>query len=159
MMVPLWGEGRQRGCYPVGMTTWLLKSEPDVYSYDDLKRDGQTVWDGVANNTALIHLRAMRKGDVALIYHTGNEKRITGLAKVVSAPYEDPKKPGQTKDGQPKFAVVDLKPSKAAKNTLTLADLKADKRFEGFDLIRLPRLSVMPVPEKLDALIRELAGL
>lgn len=141
------------------MTTWLLKSEPDVYSYDDLKRDGKTVWDGVANNTALIHLRAMRKGDEALIYHTGNEKRIAGLAKVVSGPYEDPAKPGQTKDGLPKFAVVDLKPAKAAKEALTLADLKADKRFEGFDLVRLPRLSVMPVPEKLDALIRELAGL
>lgn len=141
------------------MTTWILKTEPDTYAYDDLKREGQTTWDGVTNNAALVHLRNIRKGDYALIYHTGNEKRIAGLAKVTSNPYEDPANPGLNKDNKPKFAVVDLKPVKAAQASLTLADFKADPRFASFDLVRLPRLSVMPVPEDLEAIIRDRAGL
>jgi predicted RNA-binding protein with PUA-like domain len=141
------------------MTTYLLKTEPNDYAYDDLVREKKTIWDGVANNAALIHLRAMKKGDEALIYHTGSEKRITGLASVVSNPYEDPQNPGETKDGAPKFAVVDIKPVKAATKKATLADIKADPRFEGFDLVRQPRLSVMPVPAKLDKALRKMAGL
>lgn len=140
------------------MTTFLLKTEPDDYAYDDLVRDGGTVWDGVKNNAALIHLRAMRRGDEALIYHTGKEKRIAGLASVVSNPYEDPKNPGENKEGDPRFAVVNLKPRKAATKEAMLADIKADKRFEGFDLVRQPRLSVMAVPAKLDRALRGMAG-
>jgi len=140
------------------MTTYLLKTEPNDYAYDDLVREKKTIWDGVKNNAALIHLRAMKKGDEALIYHTGNEKRIAGLAAVVSDPYEDPQNPGETRDGAPKFAVVDIKPVKAATKEATLADIKADARFEGFDLVRQPRLSVMPVPAKLDKALREMAG-
>lgn len=141
------------------MATFLLKTEPGDYAYDDLVRDKSTTWDGVTNNAALAHLRTARKGDEALIYHTGDEKRIVGLAAITSAPHEDPANPGTTKDGAPKFAVVDLKPKKRAKTPITLAQLKADKRFSDFALVKQPRLSIMPVPPKLDALLREMAGL
>lgn len=140
------------------MTTYLLKTEPDAYSYDDLVRDKSAVWDGVRNNQALIHLRMMKKGDEAFIYHTGNEKRIAGLALVASDAFEDPKDPGTNAKGEPKWAVVKLTPLRAAKKPVTLADIKADARFGGFDLVRLPRLSVMPVPEKMARTLRELAG-
>lgn len=143
------------------MATWLLKSEPDVYSYDDLARDGRTVWDGVNNPAANIHLRAMKPGDTAYIYHTGDEKRIAGLAKVVSAAYEDPNHPGLNGKGDIARPVVDLEPMKPAKKRLTLADIKADPRFdiEGFDLVRLPRLSVMPVPAAAKRLISAATGI
>lgn len=141
------------------MSTYLLKTEPGTFSYADLVREKESCWNGVSNAAALIQLRAMRVGDEAFIYHTGDEKSIVGLASVVSKPYEDPEQPGVTKDGLPKFAVVDLKPKKAAKAALSLETMKGDKRFAGFDLLRLPRLSVMAVPEKVDAVIRELTGL
>lgn len=141
------------------MTTYLLKTEPSVYSYADLVRDKRTVWDGVSNNTALIHIRAVRKGDRALIYHTGDERRVVGLARVLTGAYEDPKNPGLNAAGLPKLAVFDLAPVAAAKTPLSLEEMKADKRFAGFDLLRLARLSVMPVPPEIDRLIRELAGL
>lgn len=143
------------------MATWLLKSEPDVYSYDDLARDGRTVWDGVNNPAANIHLRAMKPGDTAFIYHTGDEKRIAGIAKVTSAAYEDPNHPGLNGKGDIARPVIDLEPLKPAKKSLTLADIKADARFdiEGFDLVRLPRLSVMPVPPAGVKLIKAGAGL
>lgn len=143
------------------MATWLLKTEPDDYSFDDLVRDGRTVWDGVNNPTANIHLRAIKPGDSAFIYHTGNEKRIAGLAKAVSGAYEDPKHPGLNGKGDIARPVVDLEPVRAAKKQLTLADIKADDRFdiEGFELARQARLSVMPVPAPAAKLIRSGAGL
>lgn len=143
------------------MATWLLKSEPDVYSYDDLARDGRTVWDGVNNPAANIHLRAMKPGDTAYIYHTGDEKRIAGLAKVVSEAYEDPKHPGLNGKGDIARPVVDLEPLKPAKKPLTLADIKGDPRFdiEGFELVRQARLSVMPVPTPAKRLISAATGL
>lgn len=141
------------------MATYLLKTEPSVYSYADLVRDKRTTWDGVSNNAALIHIRAARKGDQALIYHTGEERRIVGLAKITSDPYEDPKNPGLNSAGAPKMAVFDLAPVAAVKKPLTLQDMKADARFKDFDLLRLSRLSVMPVPPELDRIIRELTGL
>lgn len=142
-------------------TIWLCKTEPDDYSYDDLARDGKTVWDGVNNPAANINIRAMKPGDQALIYHTGNEKRIAGLAKVVSAAYEDPRHPGLNGKGDIARPVVDLEPVRPAKKDLTLADIKADKRFEidGFELVRLARLSVMPVPSEAWKLIKAGAGL
>lgn len=139
------------------MTTYLLKTEPSVFSYADLVRDKKATWDGVANPAALIFLRNMRKGDEAFIYHTGDERAIVGLAAVVSDPYEDPKSPGLTKDGLPRAAVVDLKPRRAAASPVTLDVMKSDARFKGFELLRLPRLSVMPVPGEIDRLVRELA--
>jgi len=125
------------------MGFWLLKSEPDVYSYDDLVRDKKTVWDGVANNAALKHMREIRVGDLAFIYHTGDEKAVVGIAQVVKAAYPDP----QLDD--PKALVIDLKPQAKLKNPVGLKTIKADSLFEGSDLVRQARLSVMPMPQKL----------
>lgn len=141
------------------MPTHLFKTEPGTYSYADLARDKRTAWDGVTNNAALIHLRNCRKGDEVFIYHTGDEKAIVGLARVIASPYEDPAQPGRTPDGEPKFALVDFAPVRAAKTPLTLAAMKADRRFASFALVTHSRLSVMPVPPDIDALVRTLTGL
>ena len=141
------------------MATFLLKTEPDNYSYDDLVRDTRTHWDGVRNPTALMHMRTVKKGDEAFIYHTGKERRIAGIAKVVSDVYEDPDNPGLTGKGDLKGPLFDLAPVKASTKDVTLADIKADDRFKDFDLVRLSRLSAMPVPPKLDKLLRKMAGL
>lgn len=143
------------------MATWLLKTEPDCYSYDDLVRDKRTVWNGVNNPAANIHLRAIKPGDNAFIYHTGGEKRIAGMARIVSGPYEDPQSPGLNGKGDIARPVVDIEPVKASSKPLTLARIKADERFaiEGFELVRLPRLSVMPAPPAAARLIKSLCGL
>lgn len=141
------------------MTTYLLKTEPGDYSYDDLVRDKREPWDGVRNPTAQMHMRDMKKGGEALIYHTGDQRRIAGLAKVVRGAYPDPHNPGTLKSGQTKYVLVDLAPVKKATKDATLKDIKADPRFDGFDLVRLSRLSVMRVPPKLDKILRQLAGL
>jgi predicted RNA-binding protein with PUA-like domain len=137
------------------MATILLKTEPDDYSWDDLVREKKTAWTGVANNAAQMHMRAAKKGDEALIYHTGKEKRIVGLATLTSDPYPDPE------DDTGKRVLLDLKPVRAAKtpDDATLAKVKADERFAGFALVREPRLSAMPVPAKIDAALRKMAGL
>jgi predicted RNA-binding protein with PUA-like domain len=122
---------------------WLLKTEPDDYRWEDLERDGRTVWDGVANPTALRHLRAVSPGDRALVYHTGGERAAVGIARAVSGPYPDPRA------GDPKLVVFDLVPERRLPRPVTLAAVKADPAFAGFDLVRLPRLSVMPVPPAL----------
>ncbi|AFY74368.1 hypothetical protein Syn7502_02383 [Synechococcus sp. PCC 7502] len=121
------------------MSYWLLKSEPHVYSYADLERDVQTIWDGVNNNLALKHIRTMAVGDLALIYHTGDERRAMGIAEVISPPYIDP----QLND--PKRAVVDIKAVRSLQQPVTLAQIKQDPYFAGFDLLRISRLSVVPV--------------
>jgi predicted RNA-binding protein with PUA-like domain len=144
------------------VATYLLKTEPSVYSFSDLVRDKRTTWDGVSNPAALINLRAIKPGDDLLIYHTGEEKAIVGLARAVSAAFEDPKHPGKTPKGEPKAAVVDLTPVAPAKTPLALEDVKADEKLSGvpgFDLVRLPRLSVMPVPPAADKLVRKRTGL
>lgn len=141
------------------MPTFILKTEPDAYSFDDLVRDSATTWDGITNNAALLHLRSARRGDEALIYHTGDTKAIVGLARITSDPYEDPAQPGLNAKGEPRFAVIDLKPLRAVKTPVTLAQLKADARFAKLPLITQTRLSVIPVPPPLDAAIRKLAGL
>jgi len=141
------------------MATYLCKTEPGDYSYDDLERDTQTVWDGVANPTANIHIRKIRKGDEILIYHTGNDKAVVGLAKAVSDPYPDPERPEQTAKGETKYPVFDIKPVKRAKAPAALKDIKADDRFADFPLVTMGRLSVMPVPKKLDTALRNMAGL
>lgn len=121
------------------MNHWLLKTEPSTYAWGDLVRERRATWDGVSNPTALSHLRAMRKGDEAFVYHTGDEKAIVGIARVVSDPYPDPKL------SDPKRVVVDLEPVRALKAPVTLASVKADTRFADFALVRISRLSVMPV--------------
>ncbi len=146
-------------CNNVSMTTFLLKTEPGEYSFDDLVREKRSVWTGVSNPQALIFIRSMKKGDQAFIYHTGDEKAIVGLAKVVSDAYEDPKQPGKNDKGEPKHAVVDVSAVKAVKKPVTLAEMKADAKFKDFVLLKNSRLSVMPVPETLVKMILKLAGL
>jgi predicted RNA-binding protein with PUA-like domain len=141
------------------MGTFLLKTEPGDYSYADLVREKTTRWTGVSNPAALAALRSMRKGDEAFIYHTGDEKAIVGLATVSRGAYEDPDRRGLTDAGEPKFAVVDLKPVRAVRTPLTLAQIKSDPRFKDFALVRQSRLSVMAVPPDLDKIIRSLTGL
>ena len=133
------------------MAYWLLKTEPSTYSWDDLQREKKATWDGVANATALIHIRAMKKGDLALIYHTGDERQAVGVAEVTSAPYPDPK------ENDPKLAVVDLKPKKKLVQPVSLDTIKADKTFQGWDLLRIGRLSVVPVPPAMWKRIEELS--
>lgn len=133
------------------MARWLLKTEPDCYAWDDLVRDKRTVWDGVTNALALKHIRAMKKGDAALIYHTGDERAAVGVAEITSAPYPDP-----TQDEE-KLAVVDLKPKRKLPRPVTLSDIKADKAFAGWDLLRIGRLSVVPVPDAIWDRVMELA--
>jgi predicted RNA-binding protein with PUA-like domain len=134
------------------MANWLLKTEPSTYSLADLERDGTTVWDGVANNQALIHIRAMQPGDRALIYHSGDERQIIGLATITSAPYADP----QLAD--PKRAVVDLRFDGRVARPVPLSAVKADPVFAQFGLVRMSRLSVMPVPDELWLKLLALAG-
>ena len=118
---------------------WLLKTEPSSYSWAQLERDRRTVWDGVKNALALKHLAAMEKGDDVLVYHTGDEKAVIGLARVVRGAYPDPKA------GDPRMAVVDLEPVRALPRPVTLREMRGNAKLAGFDLLRLPRLSVMPV--------------
>lgn len=121
------------------MAYWLLKTEPDVYSYADLVRDQSTIWDGVNNNLALKHIRTMMPGDLALIYHTGDERQAVGIAEVTSQPYADPAL------ADPKRAVVDIRAVHSLPHPVKLAQIKQDPAFAGFDLLRISRLSVVPV--------------
>ena len=141
------------------MATFLIKTEPDCYTWSELVRDKRTHWDGVSNAAAQKHMRSIAKGDECLWYHTGDEKAIVGLARVVRGAYPDPENPGTTTAGETKFVLFDLEPVRAAKTPVTLAQIKRDARFENFDLVRLSRLGVMPVPPKIDALLRKMAGL
>ena len=122
---------------------WLLKTEPSAYSFAQLARDRRTVWDGVKNPMALKYLSQMRKGDRVLIYHTGDEKAVVGIAEAQSDAYPDPKK------NDPKLPVIDLAPVRPLPRPVTLAEIKADGKLKTWELARLPRLSVMPVtPEQ-----------
>jgi predicted RNA-binding protein with PUA-like domain len=141
------------------MATFLLKTEPGDYSFQRLIREKRCVWTGVSNPTALIHLRAMKAGDLAFIYHTGNEKAVVGLAKVTRGAFEDPDKPGLNERGEPKAAVVELAPVAPSKSPVTLAAIKADPRFRDFALVTMSRLSVMPVGAAHEKALRTLAGL
>lgn len=125
------------------MARWLMKSEPGDYSYEDLERDGGTRWDGIRNASALIHLRNVKPGDELFVYHTGKERRIVGIARATSAAYPDP-----TQDDE-RWAVVDVEPVRRLESPVSLAAIKADDAFADFDLVRISRLSVVPVPAKL----------
>lgn len=133
------------------MKRWLVKTEPSAYAYADLEREGRTVWDGVTNNTALIHLRAMKKGDAVFVYHTGREKAVVGKAKVVRGPYPDPAREDE------RIVVVDLEPAGALPRPVSLATFKTEAAFEGWDLLKNPRLSVMPVPAAMARRLEALA--
>lgn len=134
------------------MAYWLLKTEPNDYSYEDLEKEGLTAWDGVRNATALIHLRQMKTGDEAFIYHTGKEKQVVGVAIVSSDPYPDPK----AKDE--KYVMVDVEPVRRLENPVTLKAIKADPAFADFDLVKISRLSVMPVSATLWKRILKMAN-
>jgi predicted RNA-binding protein with PUA-like domain len=131
---------------------WLLKADPDDYGYEHLQKDKKTVWDGVGNNLALKHIRQMKKGDLALIYHSGKEKAVVGLATITSNPYPDPDKADE------RLVVFDIKPKKRFAKTVTLAAIKAEARFADFALVRMSRLSVMPVPAALWKRLLSMAG-
>ena len=134
------------------MTLWLLKTEPDDYSFARLVADKRTVWDGVENNQALLHMRQAKKGDRALIYHTGDEKAAIGIATLTSDAYADPK------DAGGKLVVFDVKPEKPLARPVTLKAVKADAAFASFDLVRNSRLSVMPVSEAFWKRLMAMAG-
>lgn len=124
-------------------TFFLLKSEPGDYSFDDLEKDGSTVWDGVRNYAALKHMREARKGDMALIYHTGRERAAVGIARITSDAYPDPQA------GDPKVVVFDIQPVERLERPVTLAEVKDDPAFSDFALVTQSRLSAMPVPPEL----------
>ena len=124
------------------MAYWLLKTEPETYSFDDLERDRETRWDGVRNPTALRHIRAMQPGDQCVIYHSGDERAAVGLATVTSAPYPDPEA------GDQRLAVVDVEAGKRLSRPVSLAELKASPLFAESPLVRLSRLSVVPLTEE-----------
>ena len=134
------------------MAYWLLKTEPDSYAWADLVRDKKSTWDGITNATAIKHLRAMKKGDLSLIYHTGGERAAVGIAEIVSAPYADPKQDNE------KLVVVDIRPRKPLAQSVGLDVIKADKTFAGWDLLRIGRLSVVPVPPAMWRRVLDLAG-
>jgi len=145
--------------FPVVLTTtafqpmayWLLKTEPQDYSWADLAQDGRTVWNGVKNPLALKYLRTMQPTDEALIYHTGKERRVVGVAEIITLPYPDPAL------DDPLRVVVEITAVRSLPQPVTLAQIKQGN-FTGFDLIRLPRLSVVPVPTEYWQRILQLAG-
>lgn len=132
------------------MASYLLKTEPSTYSWDDLVREGRTTWDGITNAAALIAIRQMKRGDEAIVYHSGKEKAIVGIAKVVKGAYPDPK------HDDPKLAVVDIAPVKPLAAPIPLARIKAEKGLADFQLVRISRLSTMPVSEKHRKLLAKL---
>ncbi len=119
---------------------WLVKEEPENYSYSTFMKDRTTEWAGVKNPVAQRHLREMKKGDRVFFYHTGKEKQIVGTATVAKTAYPDPKNDN--------LVVVELAAGKPLKRPVTLAEIKADKRFADMPLVRIPRLSVQPITDE-----------
>ena len=120
---------------------WLFKTEPSVYSFQQLQKDKKTMWDGVKNNLALKNLKDIKKGDEILIYHTGDEKAAVGVARALSGAYPDPSQKN------PRMLVVDIEAVKTLPRPVTLAEVKANKKLANFDLVRLSRLSIMKVSD------------
>jgi predicted RNA-binding protein with PUA-like domain len=123
-------------------TGWLFKTEPSVYSFQQLQKDKKTMWDGVANNLALKNLKDIQKGDLVLIYHTGDEKQAVGIARALGGAYPDP----SNKD--PKLLVVDIEAVKPLPKPVTLAEVKGHPKLKNFDLVRNSRLSIMKVTDE-----------
>ena len=123
-------------------THWLFKTEPSVYSYQQLVKDKKTMWDGVKNNLALKNLKDIKKGDEILIYHTGDEKAAVGVARALGEAYPDPSQKN------PRMLVVDIEAVKTLPRPVTLAEVKANKKLANFDLVRLSRLSIMKVSDE-----------
>ena len=130
---------------------WLLKTEPSTYSFAQLERDRRTVWDGVKNPMALKYLRQVERGDRLLVYHTGDEKAVVGIARALGAAYADPQR------SDARLAVVDIEAISRLPRPVRLAEMKASAKFKGWELLRLPRLSVMAVPTEIWTEIERLA--
>ena len=129
---------------------WMVKTEPSSYSFADLVRDKKTAWEGVSNNLALIHLREMKPGDPVLVYHTGKEKSVVGLARVTKGPYPDPAL------GDEKRVVVDLEAVAPLSTSVSIKFIRASAACRDLALIRISRLSVMPVPDAAwEAIVKE----
>ena len=122
---------------------WLCKQEPSTYNIEQLKKEKTTVWDDVHNNLALKHITQMKKGDLAFFYHTGDEKQVVGIMEIISNPYPNPK------EKNPRFVVVDVKYKKRLARPVTLDEIKPNKKFKDWELIRISRLSVMPVSSQI----------
>lgn len=135
------------------MNRWILKTDADVYPFEQLEREGKAVWDGVSNAVALKHIRGMAPGDPLLIYHSGEGKELVGLARVTSSPYQDPKQ------SDPKLVVVDIEAGRRLPKTVSLASIKADPFFADLALVRMSRLSVIPVPEAQWKKLLAMAGI
>ncbi len=133
------------------MAQWLVKEEPENYAYSQLERDGRTVWAGVRNPLAQKHLRSITRGDRIFYYHTGKEKAIVAIATAASGAYADPK------DASGRLFVVDIVPDRTLRRPVTLAEIKADATFASCPLVRLSRLSVMPITEKEWARVESLS--
>jgi predicted RNA-binding protein with PUA-like domain len=133
------------------MAYWLVKSEPGTYSWDDLEKEGQTVWSGIRNYAARLHLRGMKKGDEVFFYHSNEGTNIVGIAKVAKEHYQDP-----TTDDD-KWVAVDIAPLKKLKRPVSLEEIKKDKRLANMALVRIGRLSVQPVTNEEWNLILEMA--
>jgi predicted RNA-binding protein with PUA-like domain len=131
------------------MAHWLMKSEPESYSWDDLVRDGGTEWDGVRNNAARLHLKAMKKGDEAFFYHSMSDKAVVGIMRIAREAQPDPKNPD--------WVSVRVEPVRALARPVTLAEIKAEPRLAKMELIRQSRLSVAPVRDDEWKVILELA--
>jgi predicted RNA-binding protein with PUA-like domain len=121
---------------------WLFKTEPSVYSFQQLQKDKKTMWDGVKNNLALKNLKDIKKGDEIFIYHTGDEKAAVGIARALGGAYPDPSQKN------PRMLVVDIEAVKPLPRAVTLAEVKANKKLANFDLVRLSRLSIMKVSDE-----------
>ena len=134
------------------MNYWLFKEEPTHYSFDDLRRDKKTVWDSVENNLALKHLREVKKGDRVFFYHTGDEKAVVGVMEVIKSAYPDPG------ENDPRLVVVDVEPICRLERPVTLAEIKANPKFADFALVRISRLSVMPVQPEQWAEVERMAA-
>lgn len=133
------------------MAHWLIKSEPSNYGWDDLVRDGRTIWDGVRNHSAANNLRTMKRGDLVFFYHSNVGKEIVGIAEIVREHYPDPK------DATERFAAVDVAPVAPLARPVTLTRIKADEALAGIELLRQSRLSVVPICDNEWARIMELA--
>ena len=134
------------------MARWLVKSEPNTYSFADLQRDGRTVWDGVRNNAAALHLKAMKLGDEVLFYHSQEGLAVVGVAKVLKEAFLDPSDPAG------RFVAVELAPIRPLPHPVTLAQMKATAALTGLEMVRQSRLSVSPVRDAEWDAILQLAG-
>lgn len=134
------------------MSSWLFKSDPDTYSWHHLVKDKKTIWDGVANNLALKHLRSIKKGDEIFIYHSGDEKSIVGIAKAVSDSYPNPSEKVSN------LLVVDIAPVRPLENPVTLQIIKQNAQLANWELVRMSRLSVMPVNDTHKREVIRLSG-